>query len=280
MLNHAEGLAPHSVWNAYREEEAMFMKTVREISINKVQKGSNIIKSYVIYKFKANVDGSLKMKARIAPHVNKDKDRDMLKTASAQCPPTAMRILASIATIMKWPLASIDFVSAFLRTGDAERDVYAIPLRECRRRSKYWLLLTSAYGLFNANAKWEEHFDHLLASIRFIPSRLVPQMFFLMKSESLEFVALRIVDDVLIASQKHTSENFISNVEIKYKLGTILYGPIDFLSFSLQVGQDSDMAASIHGDSKLNALECFLIDRYRRKQIDEALNEIETRAFR
>ena len=175
MLNQAEGLPPHPIWNAYRQEEAKFMKTVREVSVNKVPKGSNLVTSHVIYKVQANDDGSLKMKARIAPHGNKDKDRDLLKTDSAQCPPTGIRILVSVATIMKWPFAKIDFVSAFLQTGDAKRDVHVISPRECRRRSNYWLLLTSAYGLVNANAKWQEHCDYLFTNIGLTQSRFVPQ---------------------------------------------------------------------------------------------------------
>ena len=114
------------------------------------------------------------MKARIAPHGNKDKDRNRLKTDSAQCPPTGISILVSIATIMRWLLAKIDFVSAFLQTGDAKRDVYVIPPRECRRRSNCWILLFSAYGLVNANTKWQEHCDYLFASIGLTQSRFVP----------------------------------------------------------------------------------------------------------
>ena len=147
MLNHAEGLPPHSVWNAYQKEKSKFMKTVREVSVDKVPKGSNVITSHVIYKVKANDDGKLKMKARIAPHGNKDKDRDLLKTDSAQCLPTGIRILISIAMIMKWLLAKINFFSAFLQTGDAKPDVCAITPQECNRISSYWLLLTSAYNL-------------------------------------------------------------------------------------------------------------------------------------
>ena len=201
MIHQAEGLPPHPVWNAYKEEESKFMKTVREVSIDKVPKDSNVITSHVIYKVKANDNGSLKMKARIAPHGNKDKDRFELKTDSAQCPPTGIRILASVSTIMKWPIAKIDFASAFLQTGDAKRDVYVIPPRECRRRSNYWLLLTSAYGLVNANAKWQEHCDYLFSSLGLLQSRYVPQLFF-SKGKGLEILAVKIVDDVLIADSR------------------------------------------------------------------------------
>ena len=88
MLKYAEGSPTQSVWNAYREIEAMVTKTVREVLISKVPKSSNIITIHVIYKIKAKDDGSFKMKARIAPHGNKDKDCELLKTDSAQCPPT------------------------------------------------------------------------------------------------------------------------------------------------------------------------------------------------
>ena len=96
-----------------------------------------------------------------------------------------------------------------------------------------------------------------------------------MEKVSLVLVAVRIIDEVLIASEKCSAQKFISEVERKYKLGTIVYGPTDFLFFKLQVIQDSDMSVSIHGDCKLNALSCFPIDRYRRKQLSELLNEVE-----
>ena len=101
MINRVDGLLRHSVRNVYREEEAKFMKMSVNFPSGSPPKGSNIITSHVIYKVEEIDDGSLKMKAKIAPHGNKDKDRDLLKTDSAQFPPTDKRILVSIATIMK-----------------------------------------------------------------------------------------------------------------------------------------------------------------------------------
>ena len=62
MLHQAEGLPTHHVWNAYKDEEVNFMKTVREFSVTKVPKGSNVIPSHLIYKLKANNDSSLHMR--------------------------------------------------------------------------------------------------------------------------------------------------------------------------------------------------------------------------
>lgn len=85
MLHHAKVESPHPAWNAYREEEIKFMKTVREVAINDVPQNANIITNHVIYKVKANVDGTLKMKAQIATHGNEDSDRHLLKTDYCEC---------------------------------------------------------------------------------------------------------------------------------------------------------------------------------------------------
>ena len=180
---------------------------------------------------------------------------------------------------MTWPIAKIDFTSAFLQTGDAKRDVYVIPPRECKNRSFYWLLLTSAYGLVNANAKWQEHCDHLFVNIGLTQSRFVPQLFFSRK-ECINILAVKIVDDVLITGKLPDIQKFVSKVKEKYELGTVVYGPGDFSFFGLQVIQESDMSITIHGDEKLNSIACFPISRNRRKMVDEILNEVELRSFR
>ena len=107
----------------------------------------------MIYKVKENDDFSLKMTARIATHGNQYKEKDKLETVSSQCP-TGIQILLSIATMMKCSLSKINFTSAFLQTGACKREVYVVPPRECRRKLFYRLLVTSTYGLVNANAKW------------------------------------------------------------------------------------------------------------------------------
>ena len=280
MLHQAQGLPPHPVLNAFHDEEVKFLKTVRQVPIDKVPKNSNVITSHLIYKVKANDDGSFKMKARIAPHGIKDKGKYLLKTDSSQCPPTGVRILLSVSTIKKWPLAKIDFTSAFLQTGNATRDVYVVPPRECCRKSSYWLLLTSAYGLVNANAKWQEHSDSLFVNLGLSQSRFIPQLFCSFKINCLDMVAVKIVDDILITAKREKTNEFISSVKSKYKLGTIAHVPGSFLFNGLYITQDNNFVTRIHGDSKLESLCCFPIDRRRRKQVTETLNTVELKAFR
>ena len=71
----------------------------------------------------------------------------------------------------------IDFTTAFLQSGIATRDVYIVPPKESKDRFVYWLLLTAAYGLVNANAKWQEEIDGYLLSLGFEQSVYIPQLF-------------------------------------------------------------------------------------------------------
>jgi len=83
----AQGLPSFVQDNAYKTEEAKFLRTVRMIPPSKIPKGANVITSHVIYKVKQSDDGDLFLKARIAPHGNKDREKSGLKTDSATCPP-------------------------------------------------------------------------------------------------------------------------------------------------------------------------------------------------
>ena len=265
---------------AYRKEESSFLKTVQLVHISDFPESANVITSHVLYKVKDCDDGTRLMKARIAPHGNKDCEKDGLKTDSTSCPPTGIRALLSIATIHKWPLAKIDFKSAFLQTGDAKRDVYVVPPRECESRSRhYWLLLTAAYGLVNANAKWQEHSDQFLHSIGFKQVSYIPQLFYIREGSDLISVAVKVVDDILFAGELWHLKKIVATVQSTYDLGTVVYGPGTFQFFGLIVIQSEDFTIQIHADHKIASCEAYPISRQRRKQIEEPLTQLEKSSY-
>lgn len=178
MKFQAQGLPTFPMVNAYAREESVFKKNIKLVPIAKVPKAANIITSHVIFNVKINDDTSYTMKARIAPHGNKDREKAKLKTDSSTCAPTGIRILLSLATLFQCCLAKIDFESAFLQNGIAKRDVYVVPPRESNDKKILWLLLTASYGLVNANAKWQEQSDELfLSSLGLTQLVYVPQFF-------------------------------------------------------------------------------------------------------
>ena len=50
MLHQVEGLSLHPVWNKCKEEHQKFLKTLRELPVDKIPKDSNIITLHMIYK--------------------------------------------------------------------------------------------------------------------------------------------------------------------------------------------------------------------------------------
>ena len=105
-------------------------------------------------------------------------------------------------TITKWPLSKIDVTSAFLQTGAAKRVVYVVLPRECRRKSFYWLLLTFAYEIVNANAQWQAQCEFLFLNMGFCQSRFLPQLFYAINDSDLEIAAVKIVNGVLITGKR------------------------------------------------------------------------------
>lgn len=128
MLHHAQGLPPFVTENAYKKEEDSFTKTVRKVPVRKIPVGCNVISSHVLYKVKVLDDGSKIVKARIAPHCNKDRERENLKTDSTVCSPVSIRIVLSIAFYQGRNLAKIDFKSAFLQSGQGQLKIFAVKI--------------------------------------------------------------------------------------------------------------------------------------------------------
>lgn len=147
------------------------------------------------------------------------------------------------------------------------------------RREFYWLLLTAAYGLVNANAKWQQHSDDFLRSIGFEQLVYVPQLFFKRVDGELSLLAVKVVDDILLAGRKNMLNEFVDKISTKYQIGTIVFGPGSFSFFGLTILQNEDGSIQIRGDEKLNKLEPHPISWLRRKETDEPLNAVEAFSF-
>lgn len=74
---------------------------------------ANVIASHVLYEVKEDDDGRKKIKARITPHGNRDKEKFNLKTDSATCSPVGIRVLLSCATMFKRTLEKSTLLRRF-----------------------------------------------------------------------------------------------------------------------------------------------------------------------
>ena len=220
------------------------------------------------------------MKSRIAPHGHKDVLRFKLKTDSATCPPTEIRITPSTARIEQWIITKIDFISAILQTGKALRDVYVIPPYESRDKNVfYWLLLAASFGFVNSNAKWQEHSDECLQDLGFKQLLYVPQLFYINHDGELIALALKVVDDVLFTGENDVVDKIFASIESRYELRTVVRGPGQFLFFGLRPEKDENFDIIVHADQKLDELEGFPLSRIRRKDGNARLSTLEQKAF-
>lgn len=136
--------------------------------ISKVPKNADFITSHVFYKVNKRNASSLKKKERICPHVNKESEKLHLKAYSALNLPTLIRTLLSLETIFKYFVTKIDFKSAFLKTGYANRDLHVVLSRKSDNKNHYWLFLTAKHGLLNVGVKLQQQSDELLKSMGMI----------------------------------------------------------------------------------------------------------------
>ena len=172
------------------------------------------------------------------------------------------------------------FNSAFLQTGADKHDVYVVLPRECRRKLFYWLLLTSDYGFVNASEKWLEQCYLLFLNMGLCQSHFLPQLLYAVKESDLEIVAIKIFDYILITGKRSRIQNLISSIKLRYKHGTVVFGPGSFLFYRFQIFQDTYMTIWIDGDGRVESLNNFPIDRHRRKQVSEFLTHVELKSFR
>lgn len=130
LRHEAQGFDQEVLYNAYTEEERSFKKTVECVPRLQIPSNANIITIHVLYKVKVIDDDTFKLKARIAPHGNKDLLKNVLTSDCCVCSPLGFRVVMTCATMMRWSIHKADVKSAFLQTGPAKRDVYVCPPRE------------------------------------------------------------------------------------------------------------------------------------------------------
>lgn len=120
----------------------------------------------------------------------------------------------------------------------------------------FWFLLSVAYGLAYANAKWQKRGDGFLRLIGFTQLVYIPQLFYMITDCVLTAITARAVDDVLFDGEDAEIANVIPVIKRQSSLGTIVYGPGGFLFYSLQFEQDRSMEVTIGAYQKLHTLVC------------------------
>jgi Reverse transcriptase (RNA-dependent DNA polymerase) len=140
-------------------ESANWLPIVKEILYQDVSPQENIISSHTLYRVKVADDGKLSLKARIVPHGNRDMEKENIRGDSEVADYTSYRTVLALSAILNLSLFKVDVKAASLQTGPAKRVVFVRPPSDLLLTGKLWKLLTTTYGLTEANRIFQRQDD-------------------------------------------------------------------------------------------------------------------------
>ena len=121
-----------------------------------VPRDANLISSHHFFQIKT--DGSpekLKLKCRLVPHGNRDAEKESLRTDSSTAQFPVIRLVLSLATILRFAVSTIDITGAYLQAGEIKREIYMRPPRGWTASpGELWKLEKPAYGLVDSGRIW------------------------------------------------------------------------------------------------------------------------------
>lgn len=88
---------------------------------------ANVIASHVDFKLKEDHDRSLRLKARLVLHGNRDKDRFKVVRDSAAAELMVVRMVLCIASIFGFSVATADVKSAYMQSGGVKQEISCVP---------------------------------------------------------------------------------------------------------------------------------------------------------
>lgn len=250
------------------QEKVNYKDAYEEVDIRTLSRSANIISSHHFFEVKnTGTRDSLKLKCRLVPHGNRDKDKDKVRKDSATAQFCVIRIVLSIAALFNFPIASIDIKSAYLQGGTLPRDVYMRPPKGWSQPwHVVWKLLRPAYGLTESGRLWQLVIESWLTShsIDQIPG--LPQLF--VKRTSLGTISLalvKVVDDLLIVGPRTHIDEFHTAIAARFVVGRFLVDqPVVFNGLNIH----RDGSGSVHYSMKdyFQSISPIDITRSRRKE--------------
>lgn len=102
-----------------------------EVHEHDVAPSENVISTHFVYKVKSEEKNKKRLKERLCPHGNRGKMKHEIRKDSATAQFDVIRLICSIAAILRLRLGCIDIKGAYLQSGPITRDIYVRPPREC-----------------------------------------------------------------------------------------------------------------------------------------------------
>lgn len=145
--------APHWLFNkaVICEIEDAWKDAFVEIDECLVPANANVISSNIIYKIKIDEKCLKKLKTRLCPHGNRDREKDQIRSDLSNVQFDIIRLILVPATDLRFRLGCIDFKAAYLQSGPITRELFVTPPNEYdKRRRKLWKPIKLPYEVSEA----------------------------------------------------------------------------------------------------------------------------------
>ena len=174
-----------------------------------------------------------------------DSEKDNLRTDSSTAQFPELRVVLSLATIVRFSLSTIDISGAYLQEGELNSDIYMKPPRGWEAYpGELWKLEKPAYGLVDSGRLWHLCIEDWLISYGFLQLPGLPQFFYLTDNEGkVHLILAKVVDAHLIAGTPEQTMRFHKAFSKRFEIGRfVTKTPLTFNR--LHITQDADFSVS------------------------------------
>lgn len=243
-----------------------------------VPKNANVISSHVAYKIKIDEDESLKLKDRICPHGNRDKEKDVIRKDSASVQFPIIRLMLRISALLSLRIGKVDISAAYLQSGPITREIFVRPPKEHGgKRGTLWKLLKLPYGIAEAGRQWQTVCESWLLFKKMGFQRIsgISQLFVLRFNDgNIRMLCAKVTDDFLFSGSQKDLHWFDKEIQKRFKVGqSIFNSKINFNGATITQLQEGDITLSM--EAYMERVIEIPITRARRKQPDESLTNEE-----
>lgn len=273
---------PWLMKESYEKEATNWEGAYEEMNETEVPKGANIVGSHVLYKIKVSEDNSLKLKARICPHGNEDREKDTVRKDSAAAQFPVIRLVCSIIALLGFVIAGFDIAAAYLQSGKCPREIYMRPpMEHKRRRNKIWKLTKLPYGIVEAGRQWQLVCeDWLINTAGFERVKGISQLFIKRHDDGgIRMIVAKVTDDFLFGGSQADIDWFDKSIRSRFTVGKTITGKkINFNGATINQEDCGDVIVSIK--DYFDRIDPITISRERRKMQDEKCDGSEREELR
>jgi hypothetical protein len=177
---------------AVETERQNFMNVVEETSYAQAGRHVNVLCTHSFLQIKFE-DCSNRLRCRLVPHGNRDKERDALRIDSQTAQSSVIGLILAIAMLHKFTVGSIDLVAAYLQSGPLLRRVFVRPPRGRTKPGYLWRLLRPAYGLVVSGRLWQLAIKKGIFGRSFVVILGAPQNFVPRQSGTFKMLIARVL---------------------------------------------------------------------------------------